>query len=404
MSLFSNSSNPFATNVGQLIDTSTDPNNQEDNVEIFFEICDMINMKEENAKDAMRAMRKKLHLCSGKNWTVVMKLLKLYEITTDNCNRKFHIQLANKDFLNEMKSMIGPKLQPPIIIQEKVLSLIEKWAKMFKNDHDFKAIESFYLECKNKGIEFPAANSSKTDNLQLSDDLKQIPAAQTRSSVLSQPEMLQPPSLKTIVPGASAVILDENQIAKLKSELDVVDNNILVMNEVLTEHQPSDGVSKKQAKENISSDISLLNELFITTSEMQKRITQLIGNISNENIIEDLLRINDDLNNVFVRYERFKKGSNFSRPPVASVSSVGAEKKTVVEEKSLIDFGDEPATTSDINIDFLNKNSTTTTNIKTQVSGNSDEDQFLADENEIAEMENWLRTQELENSKGANKN
>ena len=76
-SIFSSTSNPFATSVGQLIDTSTDPNNQEDNVEIFFEICDMINAKEDNAKDAMRAIRKKLHIVSGKNWTVVMKLLKL---------------------------------------------------------------------------------------------------------------------------------------------------------------------------------------------------------------------------------------------------------------------------------------------------------------------------------------
>ena len=43
---------------------------------------------------------------------------------------------------------------------------------------------------------------------------------------------------------------------------------------------------------------------------MQRRITQLIGNISNENIIGDLLRINDDLNNSFIRYQRFEKGIN----------------------------------------------------------------------------------------------
>lgn len=99
-------------------------------------------------------------------------------------------------------------------------------------------------------------------------------------------------------------------MAKLKSELDIVDNNILVMNEVLT----STIDSKKSVDQNIAEDINLLKELFTTSSEMQKRITQLIGNISNENIIDELLRINDDLNNVFVRYERFQKGSNFSKP------------------------------------------------------------------------------------------
>lgn len=71
-----------------------------------------------------------------------------------------------------------------------------------------------------------------------------------------------------------------------------------------------------------------------------------------------------------------------------------------MEEKSLIDFGDEDSSgTSGINIDLLNINSKTTTNMKTQLSKTSDEDAFLQDENEIREMENWLKTQELENAK-----
>lgn len=389
MSIFSGP-NPFASNVGQLIDTSTDPSNPDENIGLYFEICDMINTKEETAKEAMRAMRKKINIYSGKNWFVVMKLLKLIETCSNNCNKKFQILLANKEFLQELKSMIGPKLNPPLIIQEKVLWLIEKWATAFNHDHDFKSIESFVAELKNKGIIFPKDDPSlKTEEIQSINITQNIPVAAV--SIPQQP--MQPQSLKTIVPGsAAAVRLNEDQIAKLRSELDIVDNNIIVMNEVLTEHQPNMDGSKKQSN-NVSEDISLLKELFITTTEMQKRITQLIGNIANENIISELLRINDDLNNVFVRYERFQKGSNFSKPSVTE-----SKKTPVEEEKSLIDFGDETVGTSGINIDLLNINgnySQTTTNLKTQLS-NDDENQFLHDENEIAEMENWLKTQELE--------
>ncbi len=103
-------------------------------------------------------------------------------------------------------------------------------------------------------------------------------------------------SLRTMIPGAAvAVRLNEEQMAKLKSELDIVDTNILVMNEMIT-HQQSSKITDE--------DVTFLKELYKTTSEMQKRITQLIGNISNENIIGELLRINDDLNNAFVRYDR----------------------------------------------------------------------------------------------------
>ena len=72
---------------------------------------------------------------------------------------------------------------------------------------------------------------------------------------------------------------------------------------------------------------------------MQKRITQLIGNISNENIIGDLLRINDDLNNSFVRYERFEKTF---QPVNDNHKSESLNKNTMPtkksEDKPLIDF------------------------------------------------------------------
>ena len=55
---------------------------------------------------------------------------KLLEISSANCNRKFQVQLANKDFLQELKNIVGPKLQPPLSIQEKVLYLIQVFEKI----------------------------------------------------------------------------------------------------------------------------------------------------------------------------------------------------------------------------------------------------------------------------------
>ncbi len=71
--------------------------------------------------------------------------------------------------------MIGPKLSPPIVIQEKVLSLIKKWATTHKNDHDFKSIDSFYLDLITKGIEFPTEDHSETRiDSELSTDLSKV--------------------------------------------------------------------------------------------------------------------------------------------------------------------------------------------------------------------------------------
>ena len=42
-----------------------------------------------------------------------------------NCGRRFHVQVAHKDFLGELIKIIGPKNDPPQAVQEKILSLIQ---------------------------------------------------------------------------------------------------------------------------------------------------------------------------------------------------------------------------------------------------------------------------------------
>lgn len=43
---------------------------------------------------------------------------------------------------------------------------------------------------------------------------------------------------------------------------------------------------------------------------MQQRVVELISRVSNEEVTEELLHVNDDLNNIFLRYERYGQLTN----------------------------------------------------------------------------------------------
>uniref|UniRef100_A0A8C7L3F3 Target of myb1 like 2 membrane trafficking protein n=1 Tax=Oncorhynchus kisutch TaxID=8019 RepID=A0A8C7L3F3_ONCKI len=94
------------------------------------------------------------------------------------------------------------------------------------------------------------------------------------------------------------ITANPEQIARLRSELDIVRGNTKVMSEMLTEMVPG---------QEDSSDLELLQELNRTCRAMQQRVVELISRVSNEEVTEELLHVNDDLNNIFLRYERYER-------------------------------------------------------------------------------------------------
>lgn len=42
-----------------------------------------------------------------------------------NCGKRFQVHVTQKDFVQDLVKLIGPKNDPPTAVQEKVLSLIQ---------------------------------------------------------------------------------------------------------------------------------------------------------------------------------------------------------------------------------------------------------------------------------------
>lgn len=74
--------------------------------------------------------------------------------------------------------------------------------------------------------------------------------------------------------------------------------NMTILSEMLTELKPN---------QESPADYKLLIDLVATCKEMQARIVELIGKINNDEITAELLRLNDELNNLFLRHQRYEK-------------------------------------------------------------------------------------------------
>ncbi|XP_077805069.1 target of Myb1 membrane trafficking protein isoform X17 [Macaca mulatta] len=243
--------NPFSSPVGQRIEKATDGSLQSEDWALNMEICDIINETEEGPKDALRAVKKRI--VGNKNFHEVMLALTVLETCVKNCGHRFHVLVASQDFVESvLVRTILPKNNPPTIVHDKVLNLI--------------------------------------------------------------------------------------QIGKLRSELEMVSGNVRVMSEMLTELVPT------QVE---PADLELLQELNRTCRAMQQRVLELIPQIANEQLTEELLIVNDNLNNVFLRHERFERFRTGQTTKAPSEAEPAAD---------LIDMGPEPAATGNLSSQLAGMN------------------------------------------------
>uniref|UniRef100_UPI0037E7565E TOM1-like protein 2 isoform X2 n=1 Tax=Semicossyphus pulcher TaxID=241346 RepID=UPI0037E7565E len=296
--------NPYSTPVGQCVERATDGGLQNEDWTLNMEICDIINETDEGPKDAMRALKKRL--TGNKNYREVMLALTVLETCVKNCGHRFHVQVANRDFIDGvLVKIISPKTNPPTIVQDKVLSLIQAWADAFRSSPDLTGVVHIYEELKRKGIEFPMADLDALSPIHTPQrgtpevDPAMIKYLAPASPAVGTPRPSPTPASVTEDPQVPGPITaTPEQIARLRSELDVVRGNTKVMSEMLTEMVPG---------QEDASDLELLQELNRTCRAMQQRVVELISRVANEEVTEELLHVNDDLNNIFLRYERYER-------------------------------------------------------------------------------------------------
>uniref|UniRef100_A0A5S6QR62 VHS domain-containing protein n=1 Tax=Trichuris muris TaxID=70415 RepID=A0A5S6QR62_TRIMR len=308
--------NPLQTAIGRKIEQTTESTVEDVDWAVYMEICDMISSQEDGPRDAIRAIRKRLQQNMGKNNVAVSKTLTILDTCVKNCGPRFYRVVAQKDFIQELVRLIGTKYNPPLSIQVKVLFMIRDWAKAFRGQPEYSDVCEVYDELVAKGVEFPVQEALDPP----------IVTPKPTFSVIGSPSVVQHSCQRNI---------SDEQLAKLRSELDIVNANLNVFREMLSELQPG--------SEN-PDDFRLLEDLNDVCREMQRRIIGLIQQISNDTVTSELLIINDELNTVIAKYDRYMKNResvNQSAAAPSAAATAESGKQEVDDDATLIDFSDE---------------------------------------------------------------
>ncbi|XP_075946769.1 target of Myb1 membrane trafficking protein isoform X1 [Anarhichas minor] len=339
--------NPFSTPVGQRIERATSGALQSDDWGLNMEICDIINETDEGPRDAVKAIKK--IIVANKNFREIMLALTVLEACVKNCGHRFHILVASQEFIEGvLVRSILPKYNPPTALHDRVLSLIQSWADAFRSSPSLGGVVCVYDDLRRRGLEFPmtdldALSPIHTPNRSIPEN--ETPETNPVAAFTHQPQPQAPSSVQsTSTPvlsseGPASLHAEQflNQEQKLRSELALVKGNLTVMTELLNELIP--GQSQQD-------DTELLQQLYSVCKSMQTRVVELIPQLLDEGFIEELLMVNDDLNNAFIRYERFDRLNKAQIPSSQQQSSATSPSLINLSQPAVITTTSQPAASS----------------------------------------------------------
>ena len=86
--------------------------------------------------------------------------------------------------------------------------------------------------------------------------------------------------------------MSPEQIQKIKNDMSITQTNMTILSDMMTELTPG-----REHPE----DRSLLEQLHATCRAMQSRLVELIGQVDDDVLMTELLEMNDNMNNIFMR-------------------------------------------------------------------------------------------------------
>ncbi|KAI0946604.1 hypothetical protein AcW1_010032 [Taiwanofungus camphoratus] len=297
-----------------LVTRACTPSMPEPNYTLHLEVAEYINQKKANTprEAAMLVAR----LVNHRNPHVAMLALALLETLVQSCGYPFHLQIATKEFLNELVRRF-PERPPPFPgpVMSRILDLINDWKEGICSEsrwrEDLGNIRDMHRLLTFKGYRFrdrprhpPVASAS---NLKSADELEQEDreAQEAKLQELirrgTPRDLAAAQELMKTLAGANPDAKPDYRTQAL-TELNKLESKVILLNEIL------DNVDTTKGEKFVSGDV--YDQVASILTAARPKIQGWISNAETDDpeSLNTFLQINDQINTVLHRYECYKEG------------------------------------------------------------------------------------------------
>ncbi|XP_058110543.1 TOM1-like protein 6 [Magnolia sinica] len=249
-----------------------------------IDICDSINSDHWQAKEVVKAVKKRLQ---HKNPKVQLLALTLLETMIKNCGDYVHHQVAERNILAEMIKIVKKKTD--MHVRDKILVLLDSWQEAFGGPGGkFPQYYWAYDELRRSGVEFPKRSLDAAPIF--------TPPATHPGARHSQAGYGMPSDTTRRLDEAMA-----SEMASLSlSNLDSMRSVMELLTDMLQAVNPNDREAVKD---------EVIVDLVGQCRSNQKKLMQMVNSTGDEELLGQGLALNDNLQILLAKHDAIASGS-----------------------------------------------------------------------------------------------
>ncbi|XP_010553208.1 PREDICTED: TOM1-like protein 2 [Tarenaya hassleriana] len=256
-----------------------------------MEICDSVNSHHWQAKDVVKAVKRRLQ---HKSPRVQLLALTLLETLMKNCGDYLHFHIVEKNILGEMVKIVKKKAD--MQVRDKVLGLMDSWQGAFGGaGGKYPQYYWAYDELRRSGVEFPR---------------RSVDAAPVITPPATRPTLRQPhvgygiPHVGYGMPSGSSRRLDEAMATEIEglslSSLEAMREVMDLLSDMLQAVDPGDRGAVRD---------EVIVDLVEQCRSNQKKLMQMLTTTGDEELLAKGLEINDSLQTLLAKHDAIASGS-----------------------------------------------------------------------------------------------